>query len=223
MGSRDIIKKARDEDRSVLNEYESKQVLKELGIAILNEYFVKDEEEIKGISELRFPLVVKGVSKSILHKTEKGLVRLFVKDYDELIKVFNEFKTNAEVEGVLISPQLTDRRELLLGLRYDAQFGYALVFGLGGIFTEVLKDIAIRVCPITAEDAEEMMSEIRSARLLDAIRGYPPVDKALLVNMLLALSRVPEYLPDISEIDINPVMIDEGKPVAVDALIILKK
>ncbi|MCX7959255.1 MAG: acetate--CoA ligase family protein, partial [Deltaproteobacteria bacterium] len=126
------------------------------------------------------------------------------------------------VEGVLISNQITDKREFLLGLKYDLQFGYTVVFGLGGIFTEALKDISIKVCPLSEQDAEDMLSEIKSSGLLSQVRGYPAIDTVKLIKMILNLSRLPEAINEISEIDINPVMFDKGEPLAADALIVLK-
>ncbi|MCX7944329.1 MAG: acetate--CoA ligase family protein [Deltaproteobacteria bacterium] len=222
MGYVEVIKKVRDEGRKTLSEYESKQVLKEFGIPIIEEYYIEKFEQIYQISKLKYPIVAKGVARTITHKTEKNLVRLWIKDEDELKKEFSDLISTEGVEGVLLSTQITDMREFLLGLKYDKQFGYTIIFGLGGIFTEVLKDISIRICPITEGDAKEMMSEIRSSRLLGSIRGYPPVNIKMLSDMMINLSKLSETIDDISEVDINPVMFEKGNPVAVDALVVLK-
>lgn len=222
MGYREIIESARSEGRNTLTEYESKEILREFGIPVVNEYFIKDISELNRLSHIRFPVVAKGISKGIAHKTEKNLVRLYIKNEEELRREFEDLKSISGVEGVLVSRQITDKREFLLGLKFDRQFGYTVVFGLGGIFTEALKDISIRVCPLSEGDAMEMISEIRSSKLFGAIRGYPAVGIEKLVNMIIQFSKLPEKIPEILEIDINPVMFEEGNPVAVDALIVLK-
>ncbi len=222
MGYREIIQSVRNEGRNTLTEYESKKILREFGIPVVSEYFIKDISELRELSHIKFPVVAKGISKSIAHKTEKNLVRLYIKNGDELRREFEELKSVDGVEGVLVSSQITDKREFLLGLKFDQQFGYTVVFGLGGIFTEALKDISIRVCPVSDEDVMEMLSEIRSSKLLGSIRGYPPVNSEKLKEMIISLSKLPEKIPEISEVDINPVMFEDGNPVAVDALVVLK-
>jgi len=224
MDYREIIAQSKRENRRILTEYESKTILKEFGIPILNEHFIRDISELDNIVQsIKFPVVIKGVSKTIAHKTEKNLVRLYVKNAGELKSESSDIMNNREVEGILISPQITDKREFLLGLRYDNQFGYVIVFGLGGIFTEALKDISMRVCPITTDDANEMIREIKSFRLLQNIRGFGAVNIDRIVETLMNLSRLSEEVTEISEIDINPLMFDGTEPVAVDALVVLKE
>jgi len=224
MDYREIIAQSKRENRRILTEYESKTILKEFGIPILNEHFIRDISELDNIVQsIKFPVVIKGVSKTIAHKTEKNLVRLYVKNAGELKSESSDIMNNREVEGILISPQITDKREFLLGLRYDNQFGYVIVFGLGGIFTEALKDISMRVCPITTDDANEMIREIKSFRLLQNIRGFGAVNIDRIAETLMNLSRLSEEVTEISEIDINPLMFDGTEPVAVDALVVLKE
>lgn len=223
MDYKEIIKKAREENRKILSEYESKEILKEFGIPILNEYFVKNTEELQSISHnLSFPVVLKGISRIIAHKTERNLVRLFIKSEEELKSEFVDVMKVEGVDGALIAPQIMDKREFLLGLREDKQFGYVVLFGLGGVFTEVIKDISMRICPITRQDALEMITEVRSSKLLSEIRGYKEICKDKIIDCLIALSTLSEKISDISEIDINPIMFSGGNPVAVDALIVLK-
>ncbi len=217
----DIIENAKSEKRQTLSEYESKEIIKEFGIRVPEEHFIKDLSELTKIFDLRYPVVAKGISKAISHKTEKNLVRLWIKNEEELKREFLSLKSIEGVEGVLITRQFTDKREFLLGLKYDLQFGYTIVFGLGGIFTEALKDISIRICPINERDAADMISEIRSSKLLNEIRGYPPINREELIKMILNLSSLSEKIPEIAEVDINPVMFENGEPFAIDALIIL--
>jgi len=223
MAYRDVIDSVKREGRRILTEYESKEVLKEFGIPVLNEYFIKEVSELDLIApNIRFPVVAKGVSRTIAHKTEKNLVRLYIKNPSELKSEFLDIMKNEEVEGVLISPQILDKREFLLGLRYDDQFGYVVVFGLGGIFTEALRDITMRVCPITKDEAMDMIREVRYSKLLGSIRGFKAVNIERIADTIVNLSRLSEVITEISEIDINPLMFDETDPVVVDALIVLK-
>ncbi len=222
MDYKEIIEKAQIEGRKTLSEYESKEIIREFGITLAEEIFVRDISELSVISNLSFPLVAKGISKGIAHKTERNLVRLWIKNEAELKKEVEELKGVEGVEGVLISRQIIDRREFLLGLKYDIQFGYAILFGLGGIFTEALKDISIRICPITKGDAGEMLLEVKSSALLKEIRGFKAVNIERLKEMMVNLSKIPEKIQEISEVDINPIMFEDGEPVAVDALVVLK-
>ncbi len=223
MSYEDIIKNARSEGRSTLSELESRQILRDSGIPVCPEIYVKNIEQLKeSLSKIEYPVVLKGNSRHIAHKTEKNLVRLYIKNESELMAEFESIMSVKGVEGVLISPQIADRREFLLGIKYDQQFGYVVVFGLGGIFTEALKDISMRVCPVTSRDIEEMIYEVRSSKLLGKIRGFEEINREQLINCILNLSKIPEKVEGISEIDINPVMFLKGNPVAVDALIVLK-
>lgn len=223
MGYKEIFANARSEGRTMLSEIESRAVLREFGIPVSYEMYFSEIEQLKeNIDRIEYPVVLKGISRHIAHKSENNLVRLYIKNEVELISEFQSLMGSGGVEGVLISPQITDRREFLLGLKCDPLFGYVVVFGLGGIFTEVLKDISMRICPLNKRDAEEMISEIRSGRLLGRIRGLAEVERDSLTRCILNLADLPEKTDEVAEIDINPIMFDKGKPLAVDALIILK-
>ena len=151
-----------------------------------------------------------------------GLVRLKLGNAAEVATAFDEITAKGiALDGVLVGEMVKDERELVFGLMRDPQFGPCVMFGIGGIFTEAIKDVTFRVAPITEQDAEEMIDEIRHAKLLDAFRGNPAVDRQALVQALVSLGDLGLRFPEIAEIDINPVIVSGAQPVAVDALVVL--
>jgi acetate---CoA ligase (ADP-forming) subunit beta len=221
-----IIGDARRKGSKTLSEYESKQILAAFDIPVTKEILLKDKKNLeKIIRKIGYPLVMKGCSAEIAHKTEKGLIHVDIRTIKEAKKAFHEIM--AEMKGfdggVLVQEMIKGRRELVMGMTRDAQFGPCVMFGLGGIFTEILKDISFRRAPLKKRDALDMMREIKGHKILDAVRGMEAVDKKLLTDMLINIGRISMEIPEISEIDLNPVIIFETKPVVVDALIILEK
>jgi acetyl-CoA synthetase (ADP-forming) len=168
-------------------------------------------------------VVIKGCAAQIVHKTEKGLIRVDVRNDAEATTAFEEIMAGMNGSGntILVQEMVKGQRELVVGLNRDPQFGPCVMFGLGGIFTEILKDIAFRIAPLDKRDALEMMQDIKAKKILEPIRGMPAVDKDLLADMLMTVGRIGLELEMIKEIDINPIIISAGKPVAVDALVIL--
>lgn len=160
---------------------------------------------------------------NIAHKTERGLVRLGVSDHDAALTQAAELLDAARPEdratGVLVSPMIRGSREFIAGLSHDPQFGATVVFGVGGVMTEVLDDAAVRLAPIERIDAREMIGSIRNRELLGAFRGEPEVDTEALADVLMALSRLAQDRPDVISVDLNPLIICDGAPVAVDALV----
>jgi acetate---CoA ligase (ADP-forming) subunit beta len=220
-----ILEKAVSEGRTALSEYESKQVLKTYQIPVTRETIVTDKEGLKAATEkIGFPLVLKGCSATIAHKTGKGLIRVDIRNMEEATAAFESIMANMTGEDgqVLIQEMIKGQRELVVGLTRDPQFGPCVMFGLGGIFTEVLKDISFRVAPLEKHDALEMMSEIKAHKILDAVRGMPEADRDLLADILINVGRIGLENDCIKEIDINPLILSGSKPVAVDALIILE-
>ena len=221
-----IIEKALRQGRKTLSEYESKQVLAAYDIPVTREILVKDKTSLdKAINKIGFPLVMKGCSADIAHKTEKGLIHVDIRTATEAKKAFREIMNGMEgfEGGVLIQEMIKGRRELVMGLTRDPQFGPCVMFGLGGIFTEILRDISFRHAPLEVRDAREMMQEIRGHKILDAVRGMEEADKKRLTDMLINIGRVGVDIPEVSEIDLNPVILSGSKPVVVDALVILKQ
>ena len=219
-----IIDTALNEGRSTLSEYESKQVLASYGVPVTPEELVINPEDLsQAIHKIGYPLVMKGCAAEIAHKTERGLIRLDVRNEDEARTAFKEITAamDGAEKAVLVQQMIKGQRELVVGLTRDPQFGPCVMFGLGGIFTEVLEDTSFRVAPIEKRDALEMMQEIKAHKILEAIRGMEPVDKDMLADILIAIGRLGIENEAVKEIDINPLIISRGKPVAVDALVVL--
>jgi acetate---CoA ligase (ADP-forming) subunit beta len=219
-----IIESALKEGRKTLSEYESKCVLSHYGIPIAKERLCKDAKELKKASqELGYPLVLKGNSPDIAHKTEKGLIRLDIRNESEAEKAFEEImgQINGSKGAVLVQEMVQGKRELLAGLMRDPQFGPCVSFGLGGIFTEVMKDVSFRIAPFDRREALEMMEETKAHKMLEAFRGMEAADKNILADILVKLGQIGMEQDKIKEIDINPLIISGAKPIAVDALIVL--
>jgi len=221
----DILDKARKEGRETLSEYESKIVLASYDIPVTREIIIqKNNDVISAAHEIGYPVVMKGCSPEITHKTEKGLIRTDIRDDKEALDTFNDIMSgmNGSHGSILIQEMIKGKRELVIGLIRDPQFGPCVMFGLGGIFTEILKDVSFRLAPLEKRDAFEMMDEIKAHKILDAVRGMEPVDRELLSEMLINVGRIGVENDAIKEIDINPVIISGSRPVAVDALIVLQ-
>jgi len=221
-----IVKDALARGDKTLSEFDSKQVLAHYAIPVTREYVARDLAAAKTFAqEIGYPVVLKGHSSTLAHKTEKNLVELNIEDETGLIKAYQALEKRGEgqLDGILVQEMVKGERELVAGLVRDPQFGPCVMFGLGGIFTEVLKDVTFRVAPLEKRDALEMMDEIRAKKLLDTFRGKPAVDREVLANVLINLGRIGLENPEIAEIDINPLIIKGATPVAVDALVVLKK
>ena len=221
-----IISNALRKGQKTLSEYEAKQVLAAYDIPVTREILLTDKNNLeKAILKIGYPLVMKGCSAQIAHKTEKGLIHMDIRSIKEAKKAFTEIMAVLKGfdGGVLLQQMIKGRRELVMGMTRDAQFGPCVMFGLGGIFTEILKDISFRRAPLKKRDTLEMMSEIRGNKILDAVRGMEAADKKLLTDMLINIGRIGMEIPEVSEIDLNPVIICESKPIVADALIVLEK
>ena len=222
-----IINNALKEGRTTLTEYESKQVLASYDLPVTREKLVSSLEDLlKAAEQIGYPLVIKGSSAEIAHKTETGLIRVDVRNDEESTLAFREISAamNGAGDGaVLVQQMVKGQRELVVGLTRDAQFGPCVMFGLGGIFTEILKDTAFRVAPLGKQDALDMMGEIKACKILEEIRGMAAADKDMLAEMLITMGKIGIENDSIKEIDINPVIISGGQPVAVDALIVLQE
>jgi len=219
-----LIDDALNEGRCQLSEYESKQVLASYGLPVTDEKLAKTPEElIAAAAIIGYPLVLKACSADIAHKTEKGLIRVDVRNEEEAKTAFSDIvqRMNGDGKAVLVQQMIRGQRELVIGLTRDPQFGPCVMFGLGGIFTEILEDTVFRVAPLEKFDAMDMMQEIKSRKILDAVRGLEAVDRDLLAEMLIKVGQIGIENENIKEIDINPVIISSGNPVAVDALVIL--
>jgi acetyl-CoA synthetase (ADP-forming) len=224
-GALDIIQKAKEEGRTILSEYESKEILRAYDIPVTKETEVGDEKTLlKAVRDIGFPLVLKGSGADLSHKTERGLVRVDIRNEEEAKTAFKGIMDELKDNGgrVLVQEMVKGERELVVGLTYDDQFGPCVMFGLGGIFTEILKDIAFRVAPLEKRDALEMMQEIKARKILDSVRGMPAADLDKLCDILIKVGNIGLEQEAIKEIDINPVILSGDSPVAVDALVVLK-
>jgi len=222
----EIIKKAVERGQKALSEYDSKLVIAAAGVPVSRNFLaISADDAVKHAGKLGYPVVLKGCSDTLTPQTEMGMVKLKLKNEDEVRAAYKEIAgKGAKLDGVLVQEWIEgDKREFVIGLTRDPQFGPCVMFGLGGIFTEALKDVSFRVAPLTEIDAEEMIEEIRTRKLLDEFRGSPAVDRGELAKALIGIGRLGLEYGDIAEIDINPLIIHGAKPVAVDALVVLGK
>lgn len=207
-----------------LSEAASKQLLARHGVPFAPERVVADADgAVAAATELGHPVVVKLNGDAIAHKTERGLVRLRLTDAAAVRTAADELlaaATPADGEvSLLVAPMLSGTRELIAGLATDAQFGTTVVLGVGGILAEAVADVAIRLVPITPVDAAEMIDDLATQALLGPFRGEPAVDRPALAEVVLALSAAAAAEPDLVSVDLNPLIVVDGRPVAVDALV----
>lgn len=207
-----------------LSEADSKRLLAEHGVPFAPELLVGDPAAaVEAASQVGLPVAVKLCGDNIAHKTERGLVRLGLGDADSVEQAAAELLAAArpedEATGVLVAPMISGTRELIAGLSTDEQFGRTVLVGIGGVLTEALADVAIRLVPIERVDAEEMIDQLQTQALLGEFRGEPAVDREALVQLLLALSALGERAPEVRSVDLNPLIVSEGAPIAVDALV----
>ncbi|HSR11902.1 MAG TPA: acetate--CoA ligase family protein [Thermodesulfobacteriota bacterium] len=225
MAVKNIIDKARHEGRKALTEAESKQVLKEYGVPVVEEFAVRTPEEAAARGEnLGFPVVLKGLGSKLTHKTERGAVKLNLGSREAVLRAASEISRAAgsDLEGYLVQPMIRGRREFVAGLFRDPQFGPVVMFGLGGVFTEALGDVTFRIAPLSESEAAQMIDDLRSKRLLNSFRGENAVRREEIVRTLVGLSSLAVDCPEVAETDINPLVIDaQGRVTAVDALIVL--
>jgi acetate---CoA ligase (ADP-forming) subunit beta len=225
----DILNKAREEKRTVLTEIEAKQVLSEAGINCTDTRLAATRDEAVAISEqIGYPVVLKISSVDITHKSDAGGVKVNLADksavanaYQEIMAACTAKHPTADIEGVAVQAMAKAGTEVIIGMTQDPSFGPVLMFGLGGIFVEVLKDVAFRIVPLEKNDACKMISEIKGKKILEGYRGQDPADIPFLADMLIKLSEFVDKTEGIAEIDMNPVFAYQRGAVVVDARIIL--
>ncbi len=224
----DIIGKAASERRSVFDLEESRTIMELAGVPFNGCGLARSPEEaVELAASIGYPVVMKIVSPQVIHKTEVGGVRVGISSGREVRRTFCEIVDgvrkkvdDAEIQGILIE-EMVSGTELIVGTTTDPQFGHMLMFGIGGIFVEVYRDVSFRLIPINRGDAADMMSEIRGKQILDGMRGLPGADREEVTGILLAISGLVERNPLIKELDINPLLIAKRGVVAVDARILL--
>ena len=225
-----IIAQAIKDGRKVLLEPEAKAICIEHGIAVTKFNTAKTEKEaIESAEEIGYPVVLKVVSPQIIHKSEAGGVKVNLKNcnevkvaYKTILQNAKKFDPKAEISGILVQEMAPQSTEVIIGAIKDPQFGQTLMFGLGGIFVELLKDVTFRIAPLTEQDATEMIEGVKAYPLLKGYRNNPPVDIRALTNLLMCTSKLVMTHPEIKEIDLNPIMAYEKGAKTVDARIILE-
>ena len=230
---RDIFLKAIGDGRRYLLESEAKEVCRLYGIPVVKTFTARSlSEAVEIANEIGYPVVLKVLSPDILHKSDVGGVKLNLKSPEEVARAYNEIMDNvrkvkpeARIIGVTVQEMAPEGLEVIIGGVKDEFFGHAVMFGLGGVFVEILRDITFRIVPLTRVDVEEMIREIKAYPLLKGVRGIPPRDIEALVNTILKVSELLHENPEIKELDLNPTRVyEKGKGVKVlDARIILEK
>jgi acetyl-CoA synthetase (ADP-forming) len=225
-----IFKEIYKEGRKYLLEPEAKTVCVEYGIPVTKFKVSKNEAEaVKFAEEIGYPVVLKIVSPDIIHKSDVGGVIVGLKNaqdvrnaYKQILRNVKRHKADAKIVGILVQEMAPSSTEVIVGAIKDPQFGPAVMFGLGGIFVEVLKDVTFRVAPITVDEAREMITEVKAYPLLKGYRNLPPADIEAIVKILLNTSRLVMEHQEIKELDLNPIMVYEKGAKTVDARIILE-
>jgi acetyltransferase len=217
-GAKEVISESGDR---AIDEFDAKRILRSYGIPTTREYRVYSWQDIRnGAQDIGYPVVVKVCSSKIMHKTEQGMVMLDITDEAGLKRAYDEIRCRDEESALLVSEMLKGDREFMAGVSSFPGFPPCVMFGLGGIFTEALKDTVIRLAPLSRYDAISMMEALSSRALLGSYRGMMPVDREALASVLMALGNVAIDIPQIREIDLNPIIIVNGKPTVADALFI---
>ena len=223
--AREILEAALKRNQRALSEFDSKQLLSAYGIPVARGAIARDWNETrKAASSIGYPVVLKFCSPEVTHKTEKNLIEIDIRDEKGLHEAFQRLKEEIKDtdEGFLVEEMIKGLRELVIGMTRDPQFGPCVMFGLGGLFTEVLNDVCFRVAPIEKRDALEMMHEIKAHKILQPIRGMETVDLDVLSQSIISLGKIGLENESVEQVDVNPLIIKKGKPIAADALVILK-
>jgi acyl-CoA synthetase (NDP forming) len=231
MTARETIAKARADNRKALDESAGKHLLAEYGIGVPHSVVTRNAETAAAdLNGIKFPVVVKVMSQDILHKSDAGGVKVGLQTAEEVTRAIAAMAAapkikGARIDGYLIEEMAPAGQELVVGGLKDPQFGPLVMVGLGGIFVEVLKDVAFRICPIEEIDAREMLAELKGAPLLKGVRGQKPVSEDAIVDVLMKVGGENGLLmqleSDIAEADINPLIVSDTSAVAVDARFIL--
>ncbi|XKH59136.1 acetate--CoA ligase family protein [Halomonas sediminis] len=227
---RAVFERARQEGRDFL-EYEAKALLAEHGIEVPKEQVAINRSDLVAIADEfgEIPLAMKVVSRDILHKSDAGGVKLnlvgkaaLARAFDQIMASCHDYDPKAAIEGVLVTPMARKGVEVIIGVIRDPIFGPVLMFGLGGIFVEILEDVAFRSIPLTGYDADSMVEQLKAKKVLEGARGEAGVNKAALVDLLLKVSRIVQAYPQLSELDLNPVIAYPDGYAVVDARVIVE-
>jgi len=230
MYKNEIINRAVTENRTYLTEVESKDLVMEAGLPVVEGMLAGSEEEVVRISnQLGFPVALKIISPDIIHKSDAHGVKLNLADSAQAAEAYLNMTESiasqfpgAEIRGVSVQKMAPPGVEVIIGMNKDVQFGPMVMFGLGGILVEILKDVSFRIVPLTRRDAREMIKEIKGYPLLEGYRGKERSDINFLIDLLMKVSKLAEDHPEIKELDLNPVFLYREGALVVDARIILE-
>ncbi|HNO66094.1 MAG TPA: acetate--CoA ligase family protein [Tepidiformaceae bacterium] len=231
MSFESVIAQARTEGRTLLNEVEAKSLLKDAGVNVATTTLATSAAEAQAQADAAgYPVVLKVVSPDIAHKSDVGGVKLNLKDraavaaaYDEIVANSKKAVANARIAGVAVQHMAPQGTEVIVGMTTDPQFGPVLMFGLGGIMVEVLKDVSFRLVPLAEKDADQMIGEIKGRPVLEGVRGQPASDIKALKDTILKVSAFVEKHPEVRELDLNPVFAYPDGAMAVDARIVISE
>ena len=211
-----LFSNVKKQNRSHLTEEEGYEVLKAYGFPSIKSILAKDENEsLKAAQEIGYPLVMKIVSPDIIHKSDAGGVKVNIEKeqvrnaYNSIISNVKKYKPDAKILGVLVQELVKGGKETIIGAKQDPKFGSLLMFGMGGIYVEVLKDVIFRLAPINEHEAKDMLESIKTSKLLKGVRGEKSSDVNALTDCLLRLSQLVTDFPEISEFDMNPLLVLE--------------
>lgn len=231
MSFESVLAQARAEGRTLLNEVEAKSVLKDAGVSVATTTLATNRAEAQSQAESAgYPVVLKVVSPDIAHKSDVGGVKLNLKDkdavgaaYDEILVNSKKAVSNARINGVAVQHMAPQGTEVIVGMTTDPQFGPVMMFGLGGIMVEVLKDVSFRLVPLAEKDADQMINEIKGRPVLEGVRGQAASDIKALKHTILKVSQFVEKHPEVRELDLNPVFAYPDGALAVDARIVISE
>ncbi|WBL35556.1 acetate--CoA ligase family protein [Tepidiforma flava] len=224
-----VLAQARAEGRTLLTEVEAKSLLQEAGVPVAATLLARTREEAQAAADqVGYPVVLKIVSPDIAHKSDVGGVKLNLQDREAVGAAFDEVVANAQravpgarITGVAVQHMAPQGTEVIVGMTTDPQFGPVLMFGLGGIMVEVLKDVSFRLVPLEEKDARQMIDEIKGRPVLSGVRGQPPADIEALKQTILKVSEFVQAHPEVKELDLNPVFAYPDGALAVDARIVI--
>jgi len=229
MSTTEVIEQARKQGRAVLTEIESKQILDEAGIPVAKTQLARDAADAVSIADdVGYPVVLKIVSEDVTHKSDVGGVKVGIDSaenvtvaFDEIVAAVKKTQPDATIAGIAVQKMAPAGTEVIIGVSKDPQFGPVVMFGLGGILVEVLKDVAFRIVPLEARDARQMIRELKGFPVLEGVRGQDPADLKALESLILQISQFIEAHPEIEELDLNPVFAYKDGCIAVDARIVI--
>jgi acetate---CoA ligase (ADP-forming) subunit beta len=227
MKNQEMIQEALARGRNALSELQSKALLKSHGVPVTEEALARNPEEAVEIARrIGYPVVLKACAWELMHKSEKGWVKLNLQNDTAVRDAFSKIsaETDMALEGILVQEMVQGQRELVAGLSRDASFGPCVMLGLGGIMTEIIRDTVFRMAPIDEAEARDMAAQLKSKEILEAFRGQAPADMEAICRTLVTISDIGLAYDRVAEIDINPLIIThDGRVIAVDALVVLER